>query len=193
MHVNDRILNIDTSGVDVSQITKYYKRYEGTPYQVLDAIAQIGLINSNSKVVDFGSGKGRAAFIFNYYTGCEVIGIEFFEKLHNNALDNLKSFCGNDKEKISFINDYAENYSVTDEDIFYFFQPFSLEIFDKVLNNILKGENAKYIIFYYLNRDYLKYLSNHPNLKMLVTIDCRNEFDTYGGNQFSIFEIKKDH
>ena len=39
MHVNDRILNIDTSGVDVSKITKYYKRYEGTPYQVLDAIA----------------------------------------------------------------------------------------------------------------------------------------------------------
>ncbi len=88
----DEKLHIETAGRDDSFEDDHHPPYEPTPYAVLERIAQSGYLHPGDQIVDYGSGKGRAAFYFHSQLGCSVIGIEREAALYQDAMDNAVSY-----------------------------------------------------------------------------------------------------
>lgn len=145
-----------------------YYRYEPTSYTGLicafDGMEKI--ITKHDRLVDFGCGKGRVLFYVNQRFCCDVCGIEVDEELYELALDNRAYFdtrFRGSAEMIDIINGKAEEYEVCPEDtIFYFFNPFEINIFKEVIENIKKSvkEHPRrvYIMMYYPKEEYKKHL-----------------------------------
>ena len=133
----DKKLNIDTIGRDASKEDAYHYPYEPTPYSVLERLVESEYISSESRVVDYGCGKGRVGFFLNHKLGCKVVGIDFDERMCKVARENLLKYGKN--EAIEFICESAEEYEIKDADTFYFFNPFSVEVLQSVVGKIKKS------------------------------------------------------
>ena len=59
--LTDAKLHIETNGRDESCANTQVMPYEPTPYCVLERLCDSGLITGDNHVIDYGSGKGRAA------------------------------------------------------------------------------------------------------------------------------------
>ena len=120
-----------------------YYRYEPTSYSGLicsfdEMEKEIGW---HDRLVDFGCGKGRVLFYVSQRFQCEVCGIEVDEALYEQAVDNRSFFNTRFRDsvgKIELINGKAEEYEIRPEDnIFYFFNPFEINIFSQVIDHIM--------------------------------------------------------
>ena len=174
----DKALRVQTTGREDERGTKFMP-YEPTPYSVLLRIADSGLISPADHVLDYGCGKGRAAFLFASRVGCRVTGIDRSEKLIAMAEENRAAFAR--PEKVRFIAESAEKYKPEEENVFYFFNPFSEAVFDIALRRILanSGEREKTrLLLYYPSDRYLIRLASEPELRLMDEIDCRDLFDT---------------
>ena len=174
----DRALRVQTTGWEDEQGTKFMP-YEPTPYSVLLRIAGSGLITPADRVLDYGCGKGRVAFFLASRVGCRVTGIDRSEKLIAMAEENRAAFA--EAEKVRFIAESAERYRPKEENVFYFFNPFSGAVFDIALRRILagRGESEKTkLLFYYPSDEFLVRLASEPELRMMDSIDCRDLFNT---------------
>lgn len=152
-----------------------YYRYEPTSYSGLicafDEMEET--ICRFDRLVDFGCGKGRVLFYVNQRFQCEVCGIEVDEQLYENALDNVAYYNTRFREsgdKIEVINGKAEEYEVRPEDnFFYFFNPFEINIFEQVMAHIVESVDAHprkvFIMMYYPKEEYLQYMKRH-NFKL---------------------------
>lgn len=177
----DRLLKIKTSGRDASKSNQYNYPYEPTPYAVLERLANSGLIGKKDVVLDYGCGKGRVDFFLSYQTKAKTIGIEYDERIYYSALDNQKSAV---TEKHSytgktsiFLLERAEQYQVPEEvTCCYFFNPFSVELLQKVLARVLESyyRNPRKIklFFYYPSEEYISYLMMVEELQFEDEIDC---------------------
>ena len=187
----DKKFKIHTTGRNDYHSDEYHYPYEPTPYAVLERLVESEYIHSENIVIDYGCGKGRVGFFLSVQVGCEVIGIEYDEKIYNIASNNRVT---SNNTKTSFICTNAEDYKVIDADCFYFFNPFSVEILRSVLGKILDSyyENPRdmKLFFYYPNDEYLAELMTRNELMFLDEIDCQ---DLYEGNKererILIFEI----
>ena len=56
----DKLHNMDTEGRSEKYSDDNIFPYEPTPYSVLERLADSGIIDENSYVIDYGSGLGRA-------------------------------------------------------------------------------------------------------------------------------------
>ncbi len=171
----DGLLNIRTSEEQRGFNKSYhYHRYEPTPYQALEALFNAYELKSSDRIVDFGSGKGRINFYINYLFNATVIGVEMNEIFHNEAVENKTRFLRkfrNRKEKIHFHCCLAEEYEIHPLDNrFYFFNPFTIQIFRNVVNNILisaeKYEREIELILYYSSDEYLFFLENQTTFEL---------------------------
>ena len=86
----DKILKIKTSGRDDSNSNYINFPYEATPYSVLQSLSNSGHIRKNDTIIDYGCGKGRVSFYLAYSNKCNMIGVEYDERLYNSALENKK-------------------------------------------------------------------------------------------------------
>lgn len=175
----DKFLNIRTSGRDDSNSDQYHYPYEPTPYPVLERLANTGLIRKGNTLLDYGCGKGRVDFFLSYQTRCNSVGIEYDERIYQKA-DEYKASAvsGN---RTSFVLTSAENFEVPKAiDRAYFFNPFSLEILQKVIARILESyyENPRemQLFFYYPSDEYISYLMTVPELEFSDEIDCSDLF-----------------
>lgn len=189
----DKLLKIKTSGRDDSNSDQYRYPYEPTPYCVLERLANSGLIGKKDTVLDYGTGKGRVCFYLSYQTRCSSVGIEYDERIFTQAMENKeKAVSGN---RTSFIKTNAEIFMVPEHvDRFYFFNPFSVELLQKVLARIYKSyyENPREMLlfFYYPSDEYISYLMTQEQLMFFDEIDCMDLFD--GNNpreKVLIFEV----
>ncbi|MFQ9394547.1 MAG: hypothetical protein ACLR2E_11435 [Lachnospiraceae bacterium] len=102
--------------------------------------------------MDYGTGKGRVCFYLSYQTRCHSIGVEYDERIFSGAEENrLHAVSGN---RTAFEMKAAETYPVSTEvDRCYFFNPFSVELLQKVLAQIYASyyENPRELLlfFYY--------------------------------------------
>ncbi|SDE85756.1 hypothetical protein SAMN04488126_12526 [Bhargavaea beijingensis] len=170
-HETDRLLGIRTAGIqDWGLRSIHDNRYEATPYEGLEALVEEYRISKTSSVVDFGCGKGRTAFYINHRTGTFVTGVEMDGQLYLDALENRDLYMIKKKNRlrgsVTFIRSRAEEYRVNPiDDVFYFFNPFSVSLFAKVLSNILESmeecPRTVDLILYYPTLDYLSHLENH--------------------------------
>ena len=155
----DKFLKIKTNGRDDSNSNFVNYPYEPTPYCVLQALSNSGYINKRDVIIDFGCGKGRVDFFLAYSNKAKMIGVEYDERLYNRALDNLSTSINSNK--VSFVNICASLFQNFDEvTAAYFFNPFSVEVLEKVIANIKKFKKDKEIklFFYYPSKEYIKFL-----------------------------------
>lgn len=175
----DRLFRIRTSGRDDSQADQYRYPYEPTPYPVLERLANSGYIRKGNTILDYGCGKGRVDFFLSWQTRCQSIGIEYDERICEKARENQKTAVSSGRVEVEEAN--AEHFKVPESvDRFYFFNPFAIEILQKVVSRILRSyyENPRKIIlfFYYPSDEYLSYLMTVDELMFHDEINCEDLF-----------------
>lgn len=175
----DRLLRIRTTGRDDSHADQYRYPYEPTPYSVLERLAQSGRIRKKQVLLDYGCGKGRVDFFLAYQAGCRSIGIEYDDRIYEKAVENQKAAVSSGRVRMEQAN--AEMFPVPPEvDRIYFFNPFSVEILQKVMNRILdfyyEQMRPIQLFFYYPSDEYLSYLMTVDELMFEDEIECGDLF-----------------
>lgn len=175
----DKMFGIDTRGLRNWSKGKLYNRTESTPYLALRSFTKKYKMNPKDGLVDFGCGKGRVAIYLHDKYKISVTGIELNNLAYSEAVKNVESYL----DKHEMINDgtlqikqeYAEDYKIKEnENKFFFFNPFHVSIFKKVVNNIIKDaeENNKEveIILYYPLNSYMKFLRKETPFQLVQRI-----------------------
>lgn len=192
----DQKLNIKTSDIQMGIHRSFtYHRYEPTPYEALDRLFETYMVDSSDHVVDFGCGKGRLNFYLADRFGTRVTGIEMNETFYEACLQNLTAYKGKGSQDIVFERCLAEEYEIPETaNVFYFFNPFTVEIFRRVVDKILYSVERKYrpveIVLYYPAQDYVFFLENHSmfTLKLEVQLD---EFEKNVNERFLVYELEE--
>ena len=140
--------------------------------------------------MDYGCGKGRASIFLALMTHCRAVGIDYKEELIQTAQENLVS-CG--LKNVSFLWMKAESYPVEDEDCFFFFNPFSEVILQKVIGRILlswyKNPRKIRLFYYYPSDEAVALLITTQELAFSDEIDCSDLFCGSGSRErILIFE-----
>lgn len=152
------------------------ERYYPTPVKVMDlAFDLLGMlgINYNEFIfIDVGSGMGRNLLLASGYPFKKIIGIEISNYLHRIALNNIniyksaKQKCENLELNCIDILDYE--LPVKENLIFYFWGPFSDNVFNVFYSNLIKSisltENK--VIFVFFDAVY-SMVEKHPFLKKI--------------------------
>ncbi|MEH7179560.1 methyltransferase [Neobacillus vireti] len=194
----DELLNIKTEGYQKGfNKSFHYHRYEPTPYQALEKLFAEYELKSSDHIVDFGCGKGRLNFFIHYLFHASVTGVEMNENLYQEALANQTSYLGKMKEykgKIQFQCCLAEKYNITAFDNrFYFFNPFTIPIFWKIMNKILasveKYKREVDVILYYPSEDYIYYLENHTLFELIKEVQLPGLYENNPNERFLIYRL----
>lgn len=176
----DKVMNIDTSGlIDWPRgVNLDYFRTESTLYKDLERFVNAYDVIENPKLVDFGSGKGRIVFYMNNIgnmkaTGIEVNAVSFQHLLQNYA--GYQEIFPKKAKDITLLEVKAEEYLIKpDDNIFYFFNPFTRKIFEQVVRNIeaslAEHPRVADIVLYYPSFDYTLYLDNYSSFDLIQTI-----------------------
>lgn len=175
----DKLLHIRTMGRDDSNADRYRYPYEPTPYSVLERLANAGYMRKGNTLLDYGCGKGRVDFFLSYQTRCASIGIEYDERIYEKAAENHMLAVSSGRVTFELAN--AEYYQVPESvDCAYFFNPFSVEILQRVIARILESYYAcprsMQLFFYYPSDEYIAYLMTVDELSFVDEIDCRDLF-----------------
>jgi hypothetical protein len=117
--------------------------YRPTPRLVFDwAMSAIDEDMSEFSFVDYGAGRGRVLLMAARRNFRRVIGVEFAEELHNDALMNLRQFprSGMRCRDVECLLEDAVRYTPPDGPaVFYFFNPFGPTIFGEALERIVQS------------------------------------------------------
>ena len=175
----DKLLQINTTGRDDLQADQYHHPYEPTPYTVLERLVESGLIGEQDVVLDYGCGKGRVDFFLSHQAKANTIGIEYDARIYQSAVENLQSVDSRVKPRFVLAN--AESYAVPDQvSCCYFFNPFSVEILQKIMARILESYYAApreiFLFFYYPSDEYISYLMTVDELEFYDEIECDDLF-----------------
>ena len=171
----DKKLHIKTIGRE-DEDNPRYSPYEPTPYPVLQRLADSGHIGRKDHLLDYGCGKGRVAFFMAAAVGCRVTGIDHSRKLIEMAKENRKSSRLGDRVRLECR--LAEQYEVQGENAFFFFNPFSVKVFESVVRRLAARGGGK-LILYYPSEEYMTWLDLMPEAERVDTIDCG---DLFNGN-----------
>jgi predicted RNA methylase len=183
----DGMLNIKTVGVQKGFHTSvHYHRYEPTPYSALEKLFRHYQLAETDRVVDFGCGKGRLMFYTHHLFRNTVVGIEMDQGLYQDALENLNRYSKRNrhaKDQIHFHCCLAEEYPINPSDNrFYFFNPFTIQIFKRIVHHILASvEHSKRqveLVLYYPSKEYIDFLETSTAFVLkeeLIDIPDSNE------------------
>ena len=195
---NDRLLRINTTslGEEPSQ-SAHYNQYEATPYIVLDAFFDTYELSKTDGLVDYGCGKGRVMFYVHNRFNVPVTGIEMNDQLYHKALTNMTHYLQKTKGKspaIRVSRCKAEEYNVDEkENRFYFFNPFSIEIFMKVVNNIMlsveRQERDVELILYYPIPEYIEYLETNTPFDLIREVKVPQLYTINNDERFLIYRL----
>lgn len=192
----DAVLNIKTVGEQKGfNKSLHYHRYEPTPYSGLEILLNQYEIKSSDRVVDFGCGKGRLNFYIHHTCGASAVGIEMNETFYKEAMENRERYAKkarNSKDKIQFQCCLAQEYEIDPRDNrFYFFNPFSVQVFMNVVNNILLSveevERDIEMILYYPSEDYIFFLENQTAFELKMEVRLPEAYEKNGNERFLVY------
>ena len=174
----DRYLRIRTIGRE-DESNANYSPYEPTPYPVLQRLADSGHIRRRSRLLDYGCGKGRVVFFMAGVVGCRATGIDQSGRLIDIARENRRTARAGDRVRL--VQCLAEQYAPADEDVFFFFNPFSEKVFEGVLRRIARSQaerpRAMKLCCYYPSDAYAAALEAAPEAACVDSIDCGDLFN----------------
>lgn len=194
----ENLLNIRTTGEKLwDKSIAHYHPYQATDYYALDLFLKFYNLEKTDNVVDFGCGKGRLIFYINYYFKCRVTGVEMDESYYKDCLKNKETYLSTHNTKsgdINFACCYAQDYEIKPaENKFYFFNPFSIQIFRKIIKNILTSlENYPrkvQLILYYPSEDYIYYLDNNTSFSLVDEVFLNEMYLKDANERFLIYEL----
>jgi 16S rRNA G966 N2-methylase RsmD len=150
----------------------------------------------NSVFVDYGSGKGKVLLLASSLGFARVVGVEYSPELHEVAAANVRRYRGESKSKVKPICCDATEYVLhDDENVFFFFNPFGLDVLRGVLQQIsaslLRKPRKFWVVF-----AYPRFFDFHPEfLDARLKEAFRSELDLrqprefrYGAFSAVIFE-----
>lgn len=145
-----------------------------------DRLANSGWIRKGDTLLDYGCGKGRVDCYLSYQTRCHSIGVEYDPRIYETAAENQRTAVSGGR--VEFILADAGAFPVPEPvNRAYFFNPFSVELLQKVIRRILDSwyERPREIrlFFYYPSDEYMAYLMTVDELMFADEIDCRDLFD----------------
>ncbi|OES46367.1 class I SAM-dependent methyltransferase [Domibacillus iocasae] len=198
--VYDEQLSIKTTGDQQGfpQLSHYH-RYEPTPYAGLDQLFERCELDRTDGFVDVGCGKGRVAFYVHHRFGASVTGIEMNPAFFDVCLQNKIGYMKKRKRQRGFIDfqcRMAQDYEVKAEDtVFYFFNPFSVQIFMKVIQHILASvehfPRKVTIILYYPSDEYVYFLQNQTIFKWRDEVQLHGLYEKNENERFVLFQNEK--
>ena len=174
-----------------------YHRYEPTPYEALDLLRDAYPLAATDTVVDFGSGKGRLPFYLAYTFRVRAIGVEMDGGFHEAALDNWINYSKkhHTRGSVQLIHDYAERFTIPSEaNRFYFFNPFSVNVFRDVVSNIIasveRSPRPVDLILYYPADEYLHFLNDETPFQyvLVVRLPLKNLHERFLIYRFDMME-----
>jgi SAM-dependent methyltransferase len=196
-HEYDQFLSIKTVGDQQGfpQLAHYH-RYEPTPYAGLDKLFARCELDAGDGFVDVGCGKGRVAFYVHNRFQTSVTGIEMNPAFFDVCLQNKIGYMKKRKRQRGFIDFQcmtAQNYEVKAEDtVFYFFNPFSVQIFMKVIQRILasveQSPRKVTIILYYPSDEYVYFLQNQTVFDWVDEVRLNGLYEKNDNERFVLFQ-----
>ncbi|MBB4824665.1 SAM-dependent methyltransferase [Sporosarcina luteola] len=196
----DNQLRIKTEGtLELLSQSPHYNRYEATPYEALDDLFRAYEMQRTDGFVDYGCGKGRVSFYVHNQFRCAVTGIEMNGRLYEDALTNLQHYRGKVHRRkdglLRFERCYAETYEVEPSDnLFYFFNPFSVQVFIKVVGRILESvadhRRPVDLILYYPSLDYIQYLETKTAFELVQEIKLGGIYEGNEDERFLIYRLQ---
>jgi len=172
-------------GINTSNRGRYqnkhqqYFPYEGTPYLHLQQLFAAFPLSPTDHLIDIGSGKGRLLFYAHYHFKCRVTGVEINEQLQRIAQQNKHQYFKKhpgENSIISLVHQRAELYDIPPTgNVFYLFNPFSLEIFESLMTRISQSADKDprdiSLILYYPKEEYREFLQKQTNFQLLEKVD----------------------
>ncbi len=195
--VIEKMLRIETSKSETRMDNmKQYNRYEPTPYDALETLFKHYEVDDKDFFVDFGSGKGRFSFFVNYFFSSGCTSVELVEEFHKRALKNYESYVKRNPKavgKLFYVNNYAEKYEISKfENKFYFFNPFSVNIFIGIVNKIIKSVELNNrvvdIILYYPSIEYITFLERKTAFQHVMEVTLE-EYSKNPREKFAIYRL----
>ncbi|MDR4888133.1 methyltransferase [Fredinandcohnia sp. QZ13] len=194
----DALLHVKTSGGQKGFSTSvHYYRYEPTPYEGLAALFEHYQLKETDRVVDFGCGKGRLLFYIHHLFAATVVGVEIDKSLYQEAVQNRDRYAkrpGIRKEEIEIHHCAAQDYEIHPLDNrFYFFNPFSIQVFKHTIANILrsyeKNPREMEVILYYGSTDYTYFLENNTPFQLKKEIIIPELFEKNTYERFMVYQL----
>ena len=194
----EELFNVKTEGEKRGfSNSLHYHRYEATPYSALEELGKKYEVKSSDRFVDFGCGKGRLPFYIHYFYNAAVLGIEMNETFYKEAIENRKRYIRKTKKNnanLHFQCCLAEEYEINPVDNrFYFFNPFSVQIFMKIINNIYisveKSMREIDLILYYPSKDYIYYLENNSAFEVKEEVILPGLYEHNPNERFLIYRL----
>ncbi len=192
-------LNIVTAGNQQGFTNSlHHNRYEPTPYKLLDVLFQHYNLLPEDQLVDVGCGKGRLNFYVHHLFRVESVGIEMNPLFYAEALENKKRYLRKHKDaetSITFYNGVAQEYLIAEQDtVFYFFNPFSVQVFIAFLNQILrsaeKAPRTITVILFFASQEYRDYLEASTIFQLINEIPLP-DFYKDPRERFLIYQLPK--
>lgn len=177
---------------------KMYNRAESTPYKALDDFFKHYQVAEDDVMVDFGAGRGRTSFYVHDRFEIPVRGVELHEITFDELIKNEKYYLkskGMDYANLYFEFGYAEQYQIQpDETIFYFFNPFSVGIFQEVMQNIMDSlahhPRKADLILYFPEKPFKRFLEKETPFKRVKTI--RLPWKNHPKKKFVVYRFDPD-
>lgn len=194
----DALLHIKTGGVQKGFTRSvHYHRYEPTPYSALETLFQEYELNRDDRIVDFGCGKGRLLFYLHHFFRPTVVGVEMNETFYQVAVENRKRYFKSDKsgeDQIQLYSCLAEEYPIHPLDNrFYFFNPFTIQIFMKIVNNILlsveESKREVELVLYYPPEDYIYFLESNTSFVLQEEVILPDLYEHNPNERFLIYRL----
>ena len=195
----DRALHIKTTSVgEPLDQSSHYHHYEATPYWILDELFNAYKLEKTDGLVDYGCGKGRILYYVHNRFQIPVTGIEMNQQLYQEALANGTSYMRNRKKSSGSVRIeccYAEKYEVAaSENCFFLFNPFSLQIFmktvDQILASVERHKRTVDIILYYPAMEYTEYLETSTPFKLYQEVKMPGISEINTRERFSIYRLE---
>ncbi len=192
------INTIQKEGEEQAPVNDGDSSYEVTYYRDLVTMFNHIEIEPEDTLVDFGCGLGRVLFYCNSRHYCKTVGIENNSVLFNGLLENATGYQKKfleQESRMGFYNIEADKYEITENDnYFYFFNPFSRQVFKNVLNNIIasvkKHPRDVKLIIYYPTFEYQNEIKN-TNMFILKEMIKMSDYENDPSEKVLVYYLSK--
>jgi len=195
-YIQEKCRGLDFTMPFAGELTKDTPMYNGyckTPEQHMKKILNdLPIDFSNKRFMDVGCGKGAVLKVAAGFGFDKVGGIDIDKKLVDIAKKNMKILKHSNVECIC--ENAAEYKNYKDNDVFFFFNPFTYEILEKVLSKILEStqEYPRKIYIIYYHPVHNKLLEGFGMKKVNSFHDKMKGYDTYVYTQNENSEVCRE-